>query len=89
MNALFNEIVKDKSTGWSKVYYQFSCDDKKRADIPTDKVFELSEVNELNAFLEICNRLRLNYSLAIEEWIVEEQSTGKQIYLIDNNHKNS
>ncbi len=83
MNTLFNKITKEK------VGYQFSCDDKKRADIPTDKWFGLSEVNELNAFLEICNKLHLNYDLVIEEWKEEEQCIDGQIYLINNNHKNS
>jgi|TARA_B110000503_G_scaffold122458_1_gene187054 hypothetical protein len=84
MNALFNKIVKDKA------YYQFSCDDKKRPPtVATDKSFKLSEVNELNTFLEICNKLHLNYDLAIEEWIEEEQSIESSIYLINNNHKNS
>tara|TARA_B110000902_G_scaffold176307_1_gene200019 strand:- start:347 stop:601 length:255 start_codon:yes stop_codon:yes gene_type:complete len=84
MNALFNKIVKDKA------YYQFSCDDSKAPPtVPTDKSFKLSEVNELNTFLEICNKLHLNYDLAIEEWIEEEQSIESSIYLINNNHKNS
>ena len=83
MNTLFNKIVKDK------VYYQLRCDDKKKPPtIQSDQWFKLSEINELNTALDICNRLHLNYDLAIEEWIEKEQSIGSSIDLVNNNYKN-
>jgi hypothetical protein len=70
--------------------YKFQCDDRRASNIfvPCDDYFLLSEIERLNELLYVCNENRLNYNLIIEEWSEEEQQITKEIYIVDNNHKN-
>jgi len=70
--------------------YKFQCDDRRASNIsvPCDDYFLLSEIERLNELLYVCNQNRLNYNLIIEKWSEEEQKITKEIYIVDNNHKN-
>jgi len=74
----------------NKVGYKFQCDDRRatKISVPCDDYFCLSETERLNELLNLCNENRLNYNLIIEEWSEEEQQIKKEIYIVDNNHKN-
>lgn len=83
------EIITD-----NKVGYKFACDDRKTAidgvasSVPTDDYFTLTETDRLNELLLICNKFHLQYDLYLEEWSEEEQQIVKEIYIVQNNHKN-
>lgn len=83
------EIITDNRVG-----YKFACDDRKTAidgvasSVPTDDYFTLTETDRLNELLLICNKFHLQYDLYLEEWSEEEQQIVKEIYIVQNNHKN-
>jgi hypothetical protein len=75
----------------NKIGYKFQCDDRRgdKISVPCDDYFCLSEIEELNKLLNLCNENRLNYTLIIEEWSEENQVITNEIYIVDNNHKNN
>jgi len=83
-----NKISENKNR---QIYYMFCCDDEKKGlnkKIKTDESFKLTELDELNDLLKICNNLHINYDLSIDHWSEEKQELVNQLYIIQNNYKN-
>ena len=78
----------------NKVGYKFACDDRKTSidgeasTVPTDAYFTLTEIDKLNELLVICNKFHLKYDLFLEEWSEADQEIRKEIYIVNQNHKN-